>query len=160
MFEETLAAFPFTSFRLNRRITRMVAHRAAIRAAAIASKIRQNANAKSPIATPSSQNPSRRTTPTETPNPSQWVNPYPRESRYTAAAAPADAPPLALPKPPFVEVLDPAVFSHPSLAGDLKVFKFERPEGVQKKWARRVESFEKMEVSRNSPLAPYLASLS
>ncbi|GAA5984354.1 hypothetical protein JCM5350_001028 [Sporobolomyces pararoseus] len=132
----------------------MVSHRAAIRAAAVVTKIRQNR-----ASTPTSSVPSRRTTPTETPNPSTWVNPYPRESRYTAAAAPSDAPPLNLPKPPFVEVLDPSVFSHPSLAGDLKVFRFERPEGVQKKWDRRVESFEKLEHFGKSLLRMTLTEL-
>lgn len=43
--------------------------------------------------------------------------------------------------------MDPAVFCHPSRTGDPRVFRFERPENDATKWDRRVESFEKLEVS-------------
>ncbi|GAA5908691.1 double-stranded RNA binding motif domain-containing protein [Sporobolomyces salmoneus] len=139
----------------------MVGHRAAIRAAAVVTKIRQNTL---PIASTSSSNSnnqgsSRRTSPIESPTPGQWVNPYPRESRYTAASKPVNSPPLNLPKPPFVEVLDPAVFSHPSLTGDPRTFRFEKPENVVKKWDRRVESFERMEHFGKSLLRMTLTEL-
>jgi len=49
--------------------------------------------------------------------------------------------------------MDPAVFSHPSLAGDLQVYRFQkpievqaRPDATRRKWERRTESFEKLEV--------------
>jgi hypothetical protein len=150
MFEDSLILSRNQS-RLSKHQRRMVGHRAAIRAAAVVTKIRQNQSAGS--------TPSRRTIPAESPNAGQWVNPYPREARYSAPHPPPDATPVALPKPPLVEIFDPAVFSHPSLAGDMVKFKLERPLNVQKKWITRVESFERLVVSNRLHLVSSTLSL-
>ncbi|GAA5871015.1 hypothetical protein JCM16303_001664 [Sporobolomyces ruberrimus] len=133
----------------------MVSHRAAIRAAAVLTKVRQNRtpgtipSTPSPSSSPapSSDGPSRRTTSLEAPNAAQWANPYPRPSTPATPPSPSSSSNLDFPKPPFVEVMDPAVFSHRSLLGDLREFKLERPlTGQEKKLDRRVETFEKLEL--------------
>ncbi|GAA6010854.1 hypothetical protein JCM11491_004567 [Sporobolomyces phaffii] len=128
----------------------MVTHRAAIRGAAVVTKIRQNQACATP---------SRRAPPVETPSAGQWVNPYPRESRSSGSIANHVRSPIAHVMPPRVEISDPAVFSHPSLIGDPRTFRFEKPLSVLKKWDSRSESFEKLEHFGKSLLKMTLTEL-
>ncbi|GAA5827709.1 hypothetical protein JCM5353_002271, partial [Sporobolomyces roseus] len=136
----------------------MVSHRAAIRAAAVFKRVQQlnpPSSSSSPSSTPS---PSRRTTPSTQPHPSQWL----QQRSPTPSIEPKSD--LLLPKPPFIEIMDPAVFSHPSLAGDLQVYRFQQPIDVKpsplkRKWDRRTESFEKLELFGKSLLRLTLTEL-
>jgi len=137
---------PFTS---NFIVKGMVSHRAAIRAAAVFKRVQQlNPPPSSSSPSSSTPSPSRRTTPSTQPHPSQWL----QQRSPAPLIEPKSA--LLLPKPPFIEIMDPAVFSHPSLAGDLQVYRFQqpihvKPSPLKRKWDRRTESFEKLEVRSN-----------